>query len=255
MLDDEEIREVLAEHPQPEAAATALVEAAVEAGGIDNVTAVVIRVLSDAVESGEPGPEVSATSATSTPGTAQVDLAPGAGTASTATQVATRVAPATSLESPIDATATMAHPLEVAGSDDEIAPAGRRRRPWIPWVVGVLVVLVAAALVGRWYVDRQWYVGVADDRVAIYQGIPATVLGYHLSSVEELTDLPASSAEGLPVWAGLSEGITASSRADAEELVADLRADLAAPTELPSPPSPTPPPTGSASPDSMVSTP
>jgi serine/threonine protein phosphatase PrpC len=252
MLDDEEIREILAGHAEPEAAAFALVEAAVKAGGIDNVTVVVIRVEPDA-ESAGPGAAVSAVM--TAPGTARVDAPSGAGPSATATQVATRLAAAPSAAAGSDATVTMAKPPEVEEPDDEYAPAGRRRRRWIPWVVGVVVVLVAAALAGRSYVHRQWYVGVADDRVAIYQGIPVTVLGYHLSSVDELTDLPASSAEGLPVWSGLADGITVASRAEAEELVADLRVDLAAPAEGPSHPSPTPPPTGGASPDSMAPTP
>ena len=219
------------------------------------MTVVVIRVESDAADSGEPGAAASsAQAAPPIPGAARVDAPSGAGAAATATRVATRVATSSIATGP-DATATMARPAEVEEPDDEDAPAGRRRTRWIPWVIGVVVLLTAAALLGRWYVDRQWYVGVADDRVAIYQGIPATLLGYHLSSVDELTDLPASPAEGLPVWAGLAEGITVASRAEAEALVADLRADLGTPASVPPRPSPTPPPTGGASPDSMISTP
>jgi protein phosphatase len=44
MVDDDDIAKLLQDHPEPEAATQALVEAANEAGGRDNVTAVVARV-------------------------------------------------------------------------------------------------------------------------------------------------------------------------------------------------------------------
>ena len=79
-----EIREILAEHPDPEAAATALVEAAVEAGGIDNVTVVVIRVESDAADSGEPGlPPI--------PGAAEVNPPSSAGACDAVAELATLI--------------------------------------------------------------------------------------------------------------------------------------------------------------------
>jgi protein phosphatase len=249
MLDDEEIRDLLAANPEPDDAAKALVEAAVEAGGIDNVTAVVVRVESGPDRTGEPAAAAAAS------GTARIEPPSSPGPSATATQVATRVAPVRAAAEEADAPAVVAHSREDGGGESPSPEPAERRRRWIPWVVGVVVVVVAAALVGRWYAQQQWYVGVAGDRVAIYQGIPATLLGYHLSSVDELTDLPASSAVGLPVWAGLTEGITVASRAEAEELVADLRADLGTPASGSPRPSPTPPPTGGASPDTMVPTP
>jgi protein phosphatase len=93
--------------------------------------------------------------------------------------------------------------------------------------VGIVLVLVAGALVGaRRYIDSQWYVGDAGGRVAIYNGIPASVLGYQLSTVERVTELPTARATALQPWKGLEEGITAASREEAEAIVNQIRQDL-----------------------------
>jgi protein phosphatase len=78
------------------------------------------------------------------------------------------------------------------------------------------------------YIDRQWYVGVSEGRVAIYNGVPTEVLGYGLSHVEESTDLPADDAMRLQHWTELDQGITASSLEDARAVVEQIREDLEA---------------------------
>ena len=95
------------------------------------------------------------------------------------------------------------------------------------WSAAALVVLAAALVGTRWYVDRQWYVGDSDGSVAVYHGIPATVLGVHLSHVDRVfPELSASSAEQLQPWQGLKDGITARSRPDALNLVDRIGQDL-----------------------------
>jgi protein phosphatase len=107
----------------------------------------------------------------------------------------------------------------------ENAPTIRR---WIAGAV-IAVVLLAGALVAlRVYVDRQWYVGVSEGKVAIFQGIPATPLGYELHSVAEVTEIPATDAEALTLYATLPEGISANSRGEADAIVEQIRADIAA---------------------------
>jgi protein phosphatase len=93
--------------------------------------------------------------------------------------------------------------------------------------LGVLAAVVVAALVGtRLYVDGQWYVGESQGRVAVYNGIPTAVFGYKLSHVDQLTGLSAAQAELLQPWKGLKDGITASSKADAERVVTQISQDL-----------------------------
>ena len=105
------------------------------------------------------------------------------------------------------------------------------RRSLMRWGIGVglgLLVLVGAFFVARGYVDSQWYVGVANEHVAVYRGIPAAPLGFHLSHVEEQTDLLAADVQKLELYAGLSDGINAESREDAQAVVDQMRKDLQA---------------------------
>ena len=89
-----------------------------------------------------------------------------------------------------------------------------------------VVVILAAFFATRVYVSHQWYVGEWNGRVAIYQGIPASVLGYDLSHLETDTGIPAAQAERLQQWQGLTEGITAESLQDAQDIVSQIEQDL-----------------------------
>ena len=77
-------------------------------------------------------------------------------------------------------------------------PTGRKRRLGV-WliVVAALVVLGGVGWGVYEYVTHQFYVGAADGRVAIYQGLPGSVAGIETSRVYEpttiqLADLPIS---------------------------------------------------------------
>ena len=192
MVPDAAIAGALAEAADPQAACDRLVEMANEAGGDDNITAVVI-------EAGRGGPPVGGR-VLPTPG-------PGPDRSDGLAPVADDAAPEGG---------------SLAG--EPTVPPRRRRR-----IVAalVLVVVVAGAYVGvRTYVGRQWYVGVSDGKVAVFNGVPVSFAGVHLSHVETPTDLPASQAEALPLWHGLSDGISARSKDDAIAIVEQVRTDL-----------------------------
>ena len=178
MVTEDQIQAILETEPDPQHAADRLVRAANRAGGIDNITALVL----DAHETG-----------------------------------------------PADA--------------DEVPPAATReggvgpeRGRWLrrrAGAVGLAVlVLVAAAFVGRHYIDSQWYVGVENGHVAVFQGIPAAPLGFDLSHAVEVTELSAAQVEQLAAHDNLTEGINANSRAEAEAIVEQMRQDLIAATQL-----------------------
>ena len=94
----------------------------------------------------------------------------------------------------------------------------------------VAVLLIVAAVIGtRLFVERQWYVGDSGGRVAIYNGIPTKLLGFRLHHVVEMTDLSASAAERLQPWHDLSDGINAANLQAARNIVEQIRQDLAAP--------------------------
>lgn len=113
-----------------------------------------------------------------------------------------------------------------APSRDWTARPGRRGRR-LAVMVGVPVLLVAALLVGaRMYLDRQWFVGIHDDNVSLFRGIPTEVLGLNLSTLVEETEIPAQSAEQLQTWRDIGDGITAGSEAEAREIMAQIQSDV-----------------------------
>jgi protein phosphatase len=164
MLTESQIQAILESTPEPQEAADRLVRAANRAGGIDNITVIVI-----------------------------------------------------------DAAGTQ-------GAEGEPRPWGDRPRR-VAWIRrgAAAIVLVAAALVGiRVFLDAQWYVGVDAGKVAIYRGIPAEVLGLRLSSPTVRTEIDAAAATESPFFAGLPEGITVEDRAAADRLVEEIRAAIEA---------------------------
>jgi PPM family protein phosphatase len=171
MVNEDQIQAIMETEPDAQKAADRLVRAANRAGGVDNITVVVLDAEADAAD----------------------ELPPG----------------------------------EAGGGEG--APAGRRRLwRWIGGAVLALVVLVAVGAVARAYVDRQWYVGVSDGHVAIYQGVPAQPLGIHLSHAVVVTELSADAVQRLELYRTLPDGISANDRADADQIVTQIRKDLKA---------------------------
>jgi len=125
-------------------------------------------------------------------------------------------------------------------------PPARTRRPWsrrrriTAWtiaVVGVILVsLLALVLAGSAWVRSQWYVGVSDGSVAVYQGVSTFPT---LSTLVTVTDIPI--ADLPPLEAGLvTNGISAQGREGADAIVAGLRdracVSLPRPAYCPPPP-------------------
>jgi serine/threonine protein phosphatase PrpC len=183
MVTEDQIQAILENEPDPQHAVDRLVRAANRAGGVDNITALVL----DAHDA-EPGAD--------------------------------------------DAIAG-----DISGVVGGTDPGRRQRLTRRVGRVGLVVlVLVAAAFLGRHYVDSQWYVGIANSHVAVFQGIPASPLGYSLSHVVEVTELPASDVEQLAAHDNLADGINANSRAEAEAIVQQMRTDLQTAQQQEAPP-------------------
>jgi PPM family protein phosphatase len=172
MLSEDQIEAIMEAEPDPQRAADRLVKAANRAGGVDNITALVLHAHA------EDG----------------------------------------------DASATPTPPSR--------RPDARRL------IVGVLVSLVAVAaalFAARAYVDRQWYVGESEGRVAVFRGIPAHPLGITLADVDTQTEIPADEVSTIEVYRDLPDGISAESRADAFAIVEQMRADLESETRTGAP--------------------
>lgn len=187
MIPDDDVHRILASGDGPQPTAEALVAAALDAGGQDNVTAVVL----DVKEAEEAPPLI----------------------------------PAEPSSPAVRATGR---------------PGGARARPrrWprrIAWAAVVVLIVGGGLIGGRAYLNGQWFVGVDGGRVALFRGVPASVLGYELSTLVERTDIPAFQAGRYQTWNSLEDGITAESEADARRIIAQIRRDIAPPPPSPSP--------------------
>ncbi len=155
----------------PQQCADRLIELALKGGGPDNVTVVVADVVD--VEFGENAPIVGGA----------------AGNGEEAPQPDSAAARASA--------ATMPRPQPQRVDPTTPPPEAKKRRWWIPVlaVVGVLVVLAGIALVGRWWLDRQYFIGLnANNDVVIYQGMQGSALGVALHREVEGSCAPGAAA-------------------------------------------------------------
>jgi protein phosphatase len=167
MVTEDQIQAILENSDQPQQAADRLVKAANRAGGIDNISVVVL----DAV--GEDG--------------------------ETAATPRRRVSP----------------------------PSPRTVRRWGLRAGLTLLVVLVALFAARWWIDRQWYVGPADGTVALYQGIPLTILGYDLGrAVEVNEELPAEEVRELGTYSAFDEGIPVTDRDHGRQLIEQMAEDV-----------------------------
>jgi len=230
MVSDEQIKAVLEESKNPQEAVDRLVRAANRAGGIDNITALVI----DFVEDG------------SSDGTKEAAVP----------HQPTKQQPVPTVVPPPDRTdiTVVGRPIPEAPPEDRASAPARARRESVPSRdgrapsdrrpparpptsgralrkagvgLGVLLAVVVLGMVGlRFYLDTQWFVGVSNGRVAIFRGVPAEVAGYDLNSVVVETTIRADDAQSLALYRELPDGITADDREAAEAIVEQIRRDV-----------------------------
>jgi PPM family protein phosphatase len=220
MIGEERIHQILASEQDPQPAADRLVEETNRAGGEDNVTVVVVDFLDDGRGAQGDGQG---------PSRALLRRSNGPATGEPVAVEARDEVEAVVDQQPEDGATTAR--ARIARRDEEdrgqrSRRAGRWRRITV-WAA-VVAALAAGGLVGlRVYVDRQWYVGEANGKVAIYNGIPTEVAGFNLSHVHSTTTIDAAEASRLQPWKGLQDGITENSLQDAQEAVAQIMRDLA----------------------------
>jgi serine/threonine protein phosphatase PrpC len=112
-----------------------------------------------------------------------------------------------------------------AGADDADADLGRRRWPLVTSVLAVLVIVIVAGGYAAWrYTQNQYYVGADGQQVAIFRGVNENVAGLSLSSVAVRTGIPIAHVTAADAQQ-IKSTITASSLADAERIVVNVRRD------------------------------
>ncbi len=221
MVSEEEIGEILREVPDTREAAERLVRAANDGGGADNTTVVILD-----LSEGDP-PDAGRSGATASAG----------------------VGSSPSIQGAVRPAAPEARPGAAGTARAEMRPPWRRIALW----AGVVAAIVIVGLVGlRMYTNSQWYVGVLNGHVAVFQGIPAEVGGLRFHHVVVETDISAAKAETLALYRDLRDGITADSRERATAIVERIRRDVDGMQQV-GESGTSSPPTGSPSPRSSPS--
>jgi PPM family protein phosphatase len=225
MVPEKQILEILLETLDPQQAVDELVKGANRAGGIDNITAVIL----DFADNGR-GRDAPTRSAMPQRPTTERPSPSAPSNRSDVTIVGAPI-PESPPESSVAASSRPASRTDRPAPERRPEPSrpgsrrvGRRVGIW----TAVTLAIVALGVVGlRVYLDNQWFVGVSNDRVAIFRGVPAEVAGLELHSVVVETSIPAEQAEAIVLYRGLPDGITADDRAGAEAIVESIREDVA----------------------------
>jgi PPM family protein phosphatase len=226
MVAEGQIREILLENVDPQEAVEKLVRGANSAGGIDNITAVILDFADDGRGPGatkRPAIPRQPTTERPSPSTAPPNRSDVAivGAPIPEPPPASSVAPSSRPLTRTDRPAPERRPEPPRPRPRRV---GRKVGIW----TGVTLVVLALGVVGlRLYLDTQWFVGVSNGRVAIFRGVPAEVAGLDLHSVVVETSIPAERAEAIGFYRGLPDGITADDRAGAEAIVESIREDVA----------------------------
>ncbi|MCA1833481.1 MAG: Stp1/IreP family PP2C-type Ser/Thr phosphatase [Actinomycetota bacterium] len=201
MMRDESVREILEGHRDPQEAAEMLVDAANRAGGLDNITVVVMAL--------EPGDGVETLAQTSGGAFATAGTTPAPSTAETPRPDVTAAIP------------------RVAPGEAEGHPPRRRRRALL-WVGIALVLVIGGLTAFGLYINGQWYVGQQNGHVTIFRGIPSTVVGIDLSRSVRETGIAAGDVRRLAPYRDLDSGITVDSESDANHVIDSICRDLIA---------------------------
>jgi PPM family protein phosphatase len=226
MVPEGQIRKILLETPDPQEAVDNLVKGANRAGGIDNITAVILDFADDG---GAPGAStLSGTVQRSTTERPSPPAAPPDRSDVTMVGAAVQAPPPESSVAPSSRAASRTDRPTRERRPEPSRPGSRRVGRKVGIWAGVTLAIVVLGVVGlRLYLDTQWFVGVSNGRVAIFRGVPAEVAGLELHSVVVETSIPAEQAEAIAFYRGrLHEGITADDRKGAEAIVESIREDV-----------------------------
>ena len=165
VVSDETLAETLSTYHDPRECADRMIELALRGGGPDNITCIVADVVD--IDFGDDAPIVGGSVGDGRDEGPRPDSAAARASATTMTRALPRLEPA-----PTAAAPPRRHGLRVVAA-----------------VAAVVLVLAAAGGLARLWVMQQYYVGVDDNRVTIFQGVRGDVLGLPLHDVVEHSDL------------------------------------------------------------------
>ncbi len=216
MLRRSDIARILRQEADPQRAADALADAANANGGIDNVTAVVIAALpADAVA--EPGLTVVDTAVA--PVVAEVTDTTALRRSDPSRPTVDPV-PAPTLPPPDTAAAATAAAQSQALRKGRVRRAGKSTFRLLWWLVPVFLIIGVGIGAMWWHARNSFYVGLDNQTVTIYRGVPGGLLGWD-PTIERRTSIRASDLTNGQV-ADLRDGHPFSSEQGAERFISRL---------------------------------
>lgn len=196
MIDAGTVHDILARQPNPEAAVDELVERALDAGGEDNVTVVLIDVVDDGAAS--PAPAAERQSEAKRESTEPDSVAPP------------------------PAVDTGVHRLDDVQRGTESRSGGRWGRGLFVTLLVVLVLAGAAYAAARYTLANSYFVGAdPTGQITIYRGIPEEIAGVALKETAEQTDVAVADLPGF-LQGDVEEGIKEDSLDEARARVRSL---------------------------------
>lgn len=237
----ETIEETMATISDVDACADRLVQLALRAGGGDNITVVLADVVElDDVADGE-GPTTNATVV----GAAALSRND---PTSAADGPAARAAGLARAAQVVDEDAQEGAPAQVTTDEDDEQPRAPRRWRTVAMWLGIAALVVGAAVIAYSWTQTQYYVGVDDEEVVIFRGLPQTLGPVALSSVVERTGTSLEELGSRYLRERVEQTIHADSLGDARDLVAMLEEDAEPAPRPTATPTATPVPSGTATP-------
>jgi protein phosphatase len=238
MLDDDEIRQILLTESDPQTAAQALIDAALAAGGKDNVTAVIVdfpRPDGPAADSSRTAEQPAVVLAGGPPYASPrlrsqgASLRPAGDSASTKARTPPPYRASHRASQGVRRAAPPSPPpgSRASGDGDPSGapemPASRPGRTRLLLGVAIVVPLLVLALLGGLFALRSsWYVGEQSGRVAVFRGVPGSFAGIRVSSLDHVTDIATVSLPAI-YQQQLRDGITAADRKAADRTAENMR--------------------------------
>jgi protein phosphatase len=205
-VSDDSIAQTMREYADPDECAERLLQLALRGGGPDNITVIVADVTDQDIIEGRPVVGGAASNDKSIK--ERIESTP-----------ATRASALTPRAAGVD---------DDADDDEEPSDDPKRHPGRTLLLLGLVLVVLAGGLWYGWsYTQSRYYVGVDDaNQVAIYQGVPGKIVGFHLSSVYRKTDLTLNELTSAD-QALVKQTIPVGSLSDATQAVDKLRIDQA----------------------------
>lgn len=214
MISDEDIEEILLDNPAPAHACDALVEEAIIAGGLDNVTVIVIDPFGDP-PSEKDEEDIVEERVVGLPEDARADEEEPAAPAAAAAPV--EAAPTQA------AHASKSKPKKNGKGGKHHKPKHRGRMAPFIWALAFILILAAAGFGFYAFAQNSYFIIAENGVVNVYRGLPGEFAGISVSWLEsQAPDIDVSKLTPM-VQSNLKNGISVNSLDEANEKISEFR--------------------------------